>query len=139
MDKVNLIQEKLLVAQSRQKMFADRKIWDLEFIEGVRVVLKISSMKGVVRFGKRSKLSPRCSSGFSLYMLKKYYFDGSYIVCWDSVLLDMNLSYEEDPITILDRQVRKLRSKEIASIKVQWKHLHIKETTWETESDMRKR
>ncbi|XP_069145565.1 uncharacterized mitochondrial protein AtMg00860-like [Solanum lycopersicum] len=38
---------------------------------------------------------------------------------WDSFLLDENLSYEEEPVAILDREVRKLRSKEIASIEVQ--------------------
>ena len=37
---------------------------------------------------------------------------------WDSVLLDENLSYEEEPVPILDREVRKLRLREIASIKV---------------------
>ena len=37
-------------------------------------------------------------------------------------LLDENLSYEEEPVAILDREVRKLRSRDIASIKVQWKN-----------------
>ena len=54
-------------------------------------------------------------------------------------MLDENLTYEEEPIAILDRQVRKLRSKEIASVKVQWKHRPVEEATWETESDMRSR
>ena len=53
------------------------------------------------------------------------------------MLLDQNLTFEEEPITILDRQIRKLRSKEIASVKVQWKHRPVEEATWETESDMR--
>ena len=59
------------------------------------------------------------------------------MIQWDSVLLDQNLTFEEEPITILDRQIRKLRSKEIASVKVQWKHRPVEEATWETESDMR--
>ena len=45
--------------------------------------------------------------------------DGNYIIRWDSLLLDENLSYEEEPVAILDREVRKLRSREIASVKVQ--------------------
>ena len=58
---------------------------------------------------------------FHVSMLKKYHGDGNYIIRWDSILRDENLSYEEEPIAILDREVCKLRSKEIASIKVQWK------------------
>ena len=55
---------------------------------------------------------------FHVSMLKRYHGDGNYIIQWDSVLLDENLTYEEDPVAILDREVRKLRSREIASIKV---------------------
>ena len=53
------IQEKLLAAQSRPKEYADRKVRDLEFMEGEQVLLKVSPMKGVMRFGNRGKLSPR--------------------------------------------------------------------------------
>ena len=42
---------------SRQKPYADHRIKDLEFEEGDKVYLKISPMKGVVRFGKKGKLS----------------------------------------------------------------------------------
>jgi len=49
------------------------------------------------------------------------------------------LSYEEKPIAILDHQVRKLRSKEIASVKVLWKNHKAKKTTWESKNYMRMR
>ncbi|WMV50227.1 hypothetical protein MTR67_043612 [Solanum verrucosum] len=62
-------------------------------------------------------------------MLKKYHGDGNYIICWDSVLLDQNLAYEEEFVVILDREVRKLRSKEITSTKVQWKNRPVEEST----------
>ncbi|XP_059315835.1 uncharacterized protein LOC132066556 [Lycium ferocissimum] len=114
-------------------------------MDGEEVLLKISPMKSVMTFGKRGKLSPRYIGPFKILrrvgyvayelalppglsgvhpifyvsILKRYYLDESYIVRWDSVLLDENLSYEEDTIAILDRQVKKLRSKEIASVKVQ--------------------
>lgn len=45
--------------------------------------------------------------------------------------------YEEELITILDRDVSKLRTKEIKSLKVQWKHRLVEEATSETEKDMR--
>ena len=53
------IQEKLLAAESRQKEYVDRKVRDVEFMEGEQVLLKVSPMKVVMRFGKRGKLSPR--------------------------------------------------------------------------------
>ncbi|XP_060211709.1 uncharacterized protein LOC132639265 [Lycium barbarum] len=159
------IQEKLRAAQSRQKMYVDQKVRDMAFMVGEQVLLKVSPMKGIMRFGKRDKLSPRYISPFEILrrigevsyelalppglsgvhpvfhisMLKKYHSDWSYIIHWDSVLLDENLSYEEEPIAILDRQVRKLRTKEIASVKVQWKDCPVEEATWETEADMRSR
>ena len=46
------------------------------------------------------------------------------------------MPYEEEPIAILDREVRKLRSREIASVKVQWKNRSVEESTWEKEADM---
>ena len=49
------------------------------------------------------------------------------------------MSYEEEPVAILDREVRKLRSKEIASIKVQWKNRPVEESTWAKEADMQER
>ena len=117
-------------------------------MEGEQVLLKVSPMKGVMRFGKRGKLSLRYIGPFEVLkcvgevayelalppelsgvhpvfhvsMLKKYHGDGNYIIRWDSVLLDENLSYEEELVAILDREVCKLRSREIASIKVQWKN-----------------
>ncbi|XP_049371090.1 uncharacterized protein LOC125836041 [Solanum verrucosum] len=153
------------MAQSRQKSYADRKVRDLEFMVGKWFLLKVSPMKGVMRFGRKGRLSPRYIGPFEIVerigemayqlalppglsgvhpvfhssMLKKYHQGGAHVIQWDSVLLDQNLTFEEEPVTILDRQIQKLRSKEIASIKVQWKHRPVDEATWETESDMSSR
>ncbi|WMV32586.1 hypothetical protein MTR67_025971 [Solanum verrucosum] len=54
----------------------------------------------------------------------------------ESVVLGLDLSFEEEPRSILDRQVRKLRTKEIALVKVQRKHHFVGEVTSETQSDM---
>ncbi|XP_055814121.1 uncharacterized protein LOC129883491 [Solanum dulcamara] len=85
-------------------------------------------------------LSPGGLSGvhpvFQVSILKKYHSDGNYIIRWDSILLDKNFSYEEEPIAIFDREVRKLRSREIASVKVQWKNRPVEESIWEIEADM---
>ena len=66
LEKVKFIQEMLLAAQSRQKEYADRKVRDLDFMEGEQVLLKVSPMKGVMRFGKRGKLSPRYIGPFEV-------------------------------------------------------------------------
>ena len=49
------------------------------------------------------------------------------------------MSYDEEPVAILDREVRKLRSREIASVKVQWKNRPVEESTWEKEADMQEK
>ena len=54
-------------------------------------------------------------------------------------MLDDKLSYEEEHVATLDREIRKLRSTEIASIKVQWKNRPVEEATWEEEADMQER
>ncbi|XP_015170118.1 uncharacterized protein [Solanum tuberosum] len=111
-------------------------------MEGEQELLKVSPMKGVVRGRPRYigpfKVLKRVTEVayelalpleffwsnpiFHVSMLKKYHGDGNYIICWDSFLLDENLSYKEKPVAILDREVCNLRSKEIASKKVQWKN-----------------
>ncbi|GJU48991.1 putative reverse transcriptase domain-containing protein [Tanacetum coccineum] len=58
-DKIVQIKERLKAAQDRQKSYADNRRKLLEFSVGDKVLLKVSPRKGVVRFGKRSKLSPR--------------------------------------------------------------------------------
>ena len=76
---------------------------------------------------------------FHVSMLRKYIPDESHVISLDSVELGPDLTYKEEPIAILDRQIRKLRTKELVSVKVQWKHRSVREATWETESDMRAR
>jgi len=55
------------------------------------------------------------------------------------VEFDHNLAYEEGTIFILDMQVRQLRSKRVASVKVLWYNHPTEEATWESEADMRDR
>ncbi|WMV33543.1 hypothetical protein MTR67_026928 [Solanum verrucosum] len=69
-------------------------------------------MKGVMRFGKKGKLSPRY---IDPYRISKSIGNVAYEL---ELLIKDNLSYEEIPVKILDRQVHKLRTKEVASIKV---------------------
>ena len=70
-------------------------------------------------------------------MLRKYMSDPSHVLEVHPVELRDYVTYEVQPETIVDRQVRKLRSKNIASVKVKWKGHSIEEATWELEDKMR--
>ncbi|XP_070015226.1 uncharacterized protein [Nicotiana sylvestris] len=162
LEKVLLIRERLKAAQSRQKSYSDKRHRDLEFMVGDKVFLKVSPMKGVMRFGKKGKLSLDLSEIlekkgnvayklalpielssihpiFHVSKLRKYIHDESHIIPADTIEIKEGLTYEEVPIEILDRQVRKLRTKDIASVKVLWSNHDSKEATWEVEEDMRKK
>ena len=65
-EKVDLIQKRLLTVQSWQKSYADIRRRPLKFEVGDHVFLKVMSMRGVVRFGKRGKLSPRFIGPFEV-------------------------------------------------------------------------
>ena len=64
--KVGLVRDRMRAAQSRQKSYADNRRRELEFGVGDHVFLKISPSKGVMRFGKRGKLSPRYIGPFEI-------------------------------------------------------------------------
>ena len=65
-EKVSLIRQRLLTAQSWKKSYADVRRQPLEFEVGDHVFLKVMPKRGVVRFGKRGKLSPRFSGPFKI-------------------------------------------------------------------------
>ena len=66
LEKVSLIRHRLLTAQTRQKSYADVRHRPLEFEVGDHVFLKVMPKRGVVRFGKRGKLSPRFIGPFEI-------------------------------------------------------------------------
>ncbi|KAJ9535815.1 hypothetical protein OSB04_un001026 [Centaurea solstitialis] len=65
-DKIKMVQEKLKVARDRQKSYADNRRKPLEFQVGDKVLLKVSPWKGLIRFGKKGKLSPRFVGPFKV-------------------------------------------------------------------------
>ena len=72
-------------------------------------------------------------------MVKKCLCDPSFVVPIENVGNKDSLSYEEISVQILDTQVCKLRTKEIASVKVIWRNPFVKEATYEVEEDIKKR
>ncbi len=70
-------------------------------------------------------------------MLRKYIPDPFHVLQPDRVELNENLTFKEQPVTIVDYQIRQLRSKQIPMVKVLWRSQSLEECTWESERDMR--
>ena len=70
-------------------------------------------------------------------MLRKYISDPLYVLQPQKVELSEDLTYEEYPVAIVDRQVHQLCTKEIPMVKVLWSNHTVEDCTWETEAKMR--
>ena len=160
--KVSLIRQSFLMAQSRQKSYAEVRCRPLEFEVGDHVFLKVMPKRGVVKFGKRRKLSPRfigpfeilervgavayrlalssSMSGvhevFNVSMLRKYTPDQGHVVDWGQIEVDTYGTFEEGPVCILDSQDQVLRRKTVKLVRVLWRHYGVEESTWEREDTM---
>ncbi|KAA0052787.1 pol protein [Cucumis melo var. makuwa] len=159
------LRQRIIDAQSRQKSYADVRRKDLEFEVGDKVFLKVAPMRGVLRFERRGKLSPRFVEPFEILerigpvayrlalppslstvhdvfhvsILRKYVPDPSHVVDYEPLEIDENLSYTEQPVGVLTREVKMLRNKEIPLVKVLWRNHRVEKATWEREDDMRSR
>ncbi|KAD4584877.1 hypothetical protein E3N88_22478 [Mikania micrantha] len=162
-DKIAQIQQRLQATRSRQKSYADKRLKPLEFQVGDRVMLKVSPWKGVVRFAKKGKLTPRYVGPFEIIErigpvayrlslpdelsgvhdvfhvsnLKKCLADETLIIPVEEIQLDKNLRFVEEPLEIMDRKVKKLRRSRIPIVKVRWNSRRGPEFTWEREDHMR--
>ncbi|KAD4585520.1 hypothetical protein E3N88_23121 [Mikania micrantha] len=162
-NKLAQVRARLKAAQDRQKSYADKRRRPIEFNVGDRVLLKVSPWKGLIRFKKRGKLSPRYIGPFKILArigkvayrlelpdelssihptfhvshLRKCLADETSHVLYDKIEVDDKLNYVEEPVAILDRDEKRLRNKVVKMVKVQWKHRKGSEATWETEEEMR--
>ncbi|KAI3792869.1 hypothetical protein L2E82_06760 [Cichorium intybus] len=160
-----VIRARLKSAQDRQKSYADKKRRPIEFQVGDKVMLKVSPWKGVIRFGKRGKLSPRflgpfkvlerigsqayrlalppelqgIHNTFHVCYLRKCLGEEENIIPLSDIQVDDEVRYIENPIAILDKKTKKLRQKEVGLVKIQWQHRGGTNVTWESESEMRQR
>ncbi|XP_074293084.1 uncharacterized protein LOC141619995 [Silene latifolia] len=126
-EQVHVIRQKMRAAQDLQKSYADLKTREIEFAVGDKVLLKVSPMKGVMRFGKRGKLSQKYIGPYETFR-------------WtETVRMDENLSYVEVAKEILDRKVRKTRNSEIELVKVLWSNHNVEEATWEAEAKIKEK
>ncbi|GJW00754.1 reverse transcriptase domain-containing protein [Tanacetum coccineum] len=143
-DKVVLIKEKLKAARDHQKSYVDNRRKPLEFEVGDRVMLKVSPWKGVIHFGKKGKLAPRYVGPFEILErigpvacrlrlpvelsgvhdtfhvsnLKKCLADASLHVPLDEIKVDKTLRFVEEPVKIMDHEVKSLKRSKIALVMV---------------------
>ena len=135
-----------MTAQSRQKSYADKRRRPLSFDEWDIVFLKVSPWKGIQRFGKKGKLTPRfigpfkiiakvrsvayrlelpsqlanVHSVFHVSMLRKYEPDPSHVIDHSDLILDENASFEVKPVRVVDRSEKVLRGKSIPLVRILW-------------------
>ncbi|GJR71627.1 putative reverse transcriptase domain-containing protein [Tanacetum coccineum] len=160
-DKVVVIKEKLKAVIDRQKSYADNRRKPLEFEVGDRMMLKVSPWKGVDCFGK--KLSPRYVGPFEILKrispiayrlrlpeeligihdtfhvsnLKKCLGNANLHVPLNEIKIDKTLRFVEEPIEIMDREVKSLKRSRIPLVKVRWNSKRGPEFTWEREEYMK--
>ncbi|GKB22783.1 putative reverse transcriptase domain-containing protein [Tanacetum coccineum] len=106
-EKTIQIKQRMQAARDRQKSYANLKRKPMEFQVGDRVMLKVSPWKGVVRFGKRGKLNPRYVGPFKV--LDKCYADEPLAIPLDGLHFDDKLHFVEEPVEIMDREVKRLK------------------------------
>ncbi|GKB07658.1 putative reverse transcriptase domain-containing protein [Tanacetum coccineum] len=159
------IKQRIQAARDRQKSYDDLKRKPMEFQVGDRVMLKVSPWKGVVHFGKRGKLNPkyvgpfkvlakvgdvayklelleelsRVHNTFHVSNLKKCYSDEPLDVPLEGLHIDDKLHFVEEPVEIIDREVKRLKQSCILVVKVRWNSKRGPEFTWEREDQFRKK
>lgn len=147
-EKIRVIRERLFAAQSRQKSYIDQRRRELEFHIGEHIFLKVSPLKGIMRFGRKEKLSSRFIGPFKILrkmgevayelalppdlshvhnvfhvsMLRKYMRNPSHVLEFEPPQIREDLSYDEQLVQILDRKEQVLRSKVILYVKILWRN-----------------
>ncbi|GJT39635.1 putative reverse transcriptase domain-containing protein [Tanacetum coccineum] len=162
-EKIIQIKSRIQAARDRQKSYADVRRKPLEFQVGDKVMLKVLSWKGVIRFGKWERLNPRyigpfkilekvrtvayrleipqqlskVHSTFHVSNLKKCLFDESLVIPFDEIQVDDKLHFVEEHVEIMDRGVKRLKQIRIPIVKVRWNSRRGPEFTWEREDHFR--
>ncbi|GJV02902.1 putative reverse transcriptase domain-containing protein [Tanacetum coccineum] len=164
-EKIVQIKSRIQAARDHQKSYADVRRKPLEFQIGDKVMLKVSPWKGVICFGEWGKLNPRyigpfkiiakvetvayrlkllkqlsrVHSTFHISNLKKCIVDEPLAIPLDEIQIDGKPHFIEEPIKMMDREVKCLKQSRISIVKVCWNSRRGPEFTWEREDQMQKK
>ncbi|GKF47378.1 putative reverse transcriptase domain-containing protein, partial [Tanacetum coccineum] len=164
-EKIIQRKQRIQTARDRQKSYADKKHKPIDFQVGDKVMLKVSPWKGVVHFGKWGKLNPRyvgpfkvlekvravtyklelpqelsrVHNTFHVSNLKRFYSNDLLTVPLDRLYVDDTLQFVEEPVEIMDREVKPLRHSRVPIFKIRWNSKRGPEFTWEREDQFKKK
>ncbi|GJW65644.1 putative reverse transcriptase domain-containing protein, partial [Tanacetum coccineum] len=135
-EKIIQIKKRIQAAQDRQKSYADRRRKPLEFKVGDKILAKVGTL--AYRLKLQEKLS-RVHSTFYVSNLKKCFVDEPLAIPLDEIQIDDKLNFIEEPVKIMDQEVKRLKQSRIPILKIHWNSRRGPEFTWERENQMKKK
>ncbi|GKC34316.1 putative reverse transcriptase domain-containing protein [Tanacetum coccineum] len=138
--KIVQTKQRIQAARDRQKSYADVRRKPLEFQVGDRVMLKVLAQVGVIAYKLElpQQLS-RVHSTFHVSNLNKCLSDEPLAILLDEIHIDDKLYFVEEPVEIMDCEVKRLKQSRIPIIKVRWNSRRGPEFTWEREDQFWKK
>ncbi|GJU80330.1 putative reverse transcriptase domain-containing protein [Tanacetum coccineum] len=139
-EKVIQVKQRMQGARDRQKSYADLKRKPMEFQVGDRVMLKVSPLERSCHTVRQTgKLNPRFHNTFPCIKQKECYSIKPLAVPLEGLHIDDKLHFVEEPVEIIDREVKRLKQSRIPIIKVRWNSRRGPEFTWEYEDSFKKK
>nr|GEV03532.1 putative reverse transcriptase domain-containing protein [Tanacetum cinerariifolium] len=139
-EKFVLIKRRIQAAQDRQKSYADLERKPIELKVGDRVMLKVLAKVGKVayRLELPQELS-RVHHTFHVSNLKKCYADEPLVMPLEGIHVDDKLQFVEEPVKIMEREIKRLKQSRIPLVKVRWHSRRGPEFTWEREDSFKQK
>ncbi|GJT81627.1 putative reverse transcriptase domain-containing protein [Tanacetum coccineum] len=135
-EKIVQIRQRLQAARDRQRSYANVRRKPLEFQVRDRVMLKVSPRKVAYKLELPEELR-NIHSTFHVSNLKKCLSDESLVIPMKELRLDDKLNFVEEPVEIMDREVKQLKQSRIPIVKVRWNSKRGPKFTWEREDQIR--
>ncbi|GJS18056.1 putative reverse transcriptase domain-containing protein, partial [Tanacetum coccineum] len=139
-EKIIQSKQRIQAARDRQKSYPDLKRKSMEFQVGDRVMLKVLEKVGSIAYKlELPKELSKVRNMFYVSNLKKCYSDEPLAILLDGIHIDDKLHFLEEPIEIMDREVKRLKQIRIPIVKVRWNSRRGPEFTWEREDQFQKK